>query len=74
MAAADEQGEVTFGLRLTGPELKVTYTALHALRDGLGHEESDVAHIVQSVIDKLPDEHSIRAIDFDEELRRNGSG
>jgi len=59
---AAEQEDVAFGLHLTAPELKVTYTALHALRDGLGHEESDVARIVQSVLDKLPDEHSIRAI------------
>jgi hypothetical protein len=60
--ATDPLEEITFGLHLTGPELKVTYTALHALRDGLGHDEADVAHIVQSVLDKLPDEHSIRAI------------
>jgi hypothetical protein len=63
MATTDDgQEEVTFGLRLTAPELKVTYTALHTLRDGLGHEEADVAHIVQSVLDKLPDEHAIRSI------------
>lgn len=60
--ATDPLDEITYGLHLTGPELKVTYTALHALRDGLGHDEADVAQIVQSVIDKLPDEHSIRAI------------
>jgi hypothetical protein len=60
--ATEEPGEITFGLHLTGPELKVTYTALHALRDGLGHEEADVARVVQSVLDKLPDEHAIRAI------------
>lgn len=54
--------EVTFGLRLTGPELKVTYTALHALRDGLGRHEAEVGHLVQSVLDKLPDEHTMRAI------------
>jgi hypothetical protein len=59
---AAEEEEVTFGLHLTGPELKVTYTALHVLRDGLGHEEADVARIVQGVLDKLPDEHAFRAI------------
>ncbi len=60
--SVDDTEEVTFGLRLTGPELKVTYTALRALRDDLGHQEADVRHIVQSVLDKLPDEHTMRAI------------
>jgi hypothetical protein len=60
--SGDDTEEVTFGLRLTGPELKITYTALRALRDDLGRHEADVNHIVQSVLDKLPDEHTIRAI------------
>ena len=54
--------EVTFGLRLTGPELKVTHTALRALRDDLGRHQADVNHIIQAVLDKLPDEHTMRAI------------
>jgi hypothetical protein len=58
----EDSGEVTFGLRLTGPELKVTYTALRALRDDMGRHEADVNHLVQAVLDKLPDEHTIRAI------------
>ncbi len=63
----DEHGEeVTFGLRLTGPELKVTYTALHALRNDLGRHQADVGHLVQSVLDKLPDEHTMRAIQIGE--------
>lgn len=53
---------VTFGLRLTGPELKVTYTALRSLRDDLGHHQADINHIIQSVLAKLPDEHTMRAI------------
>lgn len=56
--------DVAYRLELTPPQLKITYTALHSLLDGFGHEESDVAHIVQDVLAKLPDEHSIRAIDL----------
>ena len=60
--SVDDTEEVSFGLRLTGPELKVTYTALRALRDDLGRHQSDVNHIIQAVLDKLPDEHTMRAI------------
>ena len=54
--------EIAYRLDLTPAELKVTHTALHVLLDGLGHEERDVMDIVRGVIEKLPDEHSIRAI------------
>ncbi|MEA2479282.1 MAG: hypothetical protein QOJ07_1204 [Thermoleophilaceae bacterium] len=54
--------EIAYRLDLTPGELKVTHTALHSLLDDLGHDERDVQAIVRRVIDKLPDEHSIRAI------------
>jgi len=54
--------EPDFGLRLTGPELKVTYTALRSLRDDLGRDQHEISHIIQSVLDKMPDEHTMRAI------------
>jgi hypothetical protein len=54
--------EIAYRLELTPGELKVTHTALHSLLDDLGHDERDVQAIVRAVLDKLPDEHSIRAI------------
>ena len=54
--------EIAYHLELTAAELKITHTALHSLLDDLGHEERDVQLIVRRVLDKLPDEHSIRAI------------
>jgi hypothetical protein len=54
--------DIAFHLELTAVEMKVVHTALHTLRDGLGHEEHDVRTIVQRVLDKLPDEHDMRAI------------
>jgi hypothetical protein len=65
--SVEDTADVTFGLRLTGPELKVTYTALRALRDDLGRHQSEVNHIIQSVLDKLPDEHTMRAIRLETE-------
>ena len=54
--------EIAYRLDLTPPELKITHTALHSLLDDLGHDERDVGDIVRRVLDKLPDERSIRAI------------
>jgi hypothetical protein len=62
--------EIAYRLDLTPAQLKIVYTALHSLFDDLGHEEHDVKEIVGAVLDKLPGEHDIRAIDLDRERRR----
>jgi hypothetical protein len=62
--------ETAFRLELTAAQLKVTHTALRSLRDDFGHEEADVQAVVQEVLDKLPDDHEIRAIDLARELAR----
>ena len=63
-------GEIAYRLALTAAELKITHAALRALLDGYGHREHDVREIVHRVLDKLPDEHVIRAIDLSRELGR----
>ena len=62
--------ETAFRLELTAAQLKVTYTALRSLLDDFGHEEHDVREVVVEVLDKLPSEHEIRAIDLTRELAR----
>jgi hypothetical protein len=62
--------EIAYRLDLTAAQLKIVHTALHSLYDGLGHEEHDVKRVVSAVLDKLPGEHDIRAIDLSRELRR----
>jgi hypothetical protein len=62
--------EVHFHLELTPAQLKITHTALKSLLDDFGHEEHDVAAVIHEVLDKLPDEHSIRAIDLNAERKR----
>ena len=62
-----QPGETAYHLDLTAAQLKIVYTALKSLRDDLGRRQSDVAHIVQEVLDKLPGEHDIRAIDLNRE-------
>ncbi len=59
-------GETAYRLHLSEAELKVTHTALKSLFDDLGHDEADIREIVRAVLAKLPDEHSIRAIDLED--------
>jgi hypothetical protein len=63
-------GEVAYRLELTAAELKVTHTALKSLLDDYGHDERDVLTVIRQVLGKLPDEHSIRAIDLKREAAR----
>jgi hypothetical protein len=62
-------GQIAFHLDLTAAQLKIVHTALTSLRDDLGREEHDVLDVVKAVLDKLPSDHDIRAIDLDRELR-----
>jgi hypothetical protein len=55
-------------VELTPAQLKITYTALRSLLDDFGHDEHEVHRAIREVIDKLPDEHAIRAIDLKREL------
>ena len=56
--------EIAYRLDLTPAQLKITHTALRSLLDDFGHEEHDVGAVIHEVLEKLPDEHSIRAIDL----------
>jgi hypothetical protein len=57
-----------YHLELTPAQLKIVHTALRSLLDDFGHEEHDVRRVVAQILAKLPDEHSIRAIDLRREL------
>ena len=62
--------EFNYHLELTPAQLKITHTALKSLLDDFGHEQHEVGRVIHEVLDKLPDEHSIRAISLDRELGR----
>ncbi len=57
-----------YHLELTPAQLKITHTALHSLLDDFGHDQSAVRRVVHEVLEKLPDEHAIRAITLESEL------
>jgi hypothetical protein len=61
-------GETAYRLELTAAELKVTHAALHSFLDDFGHDQRDVLQVIHGLLGKLPDEHSIRAIDLRREL------
>ena len=63
-----QPGEIAFRLDLTAAQLKIVHTALKSLFDDLGREEHDVKQVVSEVLNKLPGEHDIRAIDLNREL------
>ncbi len=68
---ADESADTPFRyhLELTPQQLKLTHTALRSLLDDFGHDESELHKLIHEVLDKLPDEHAIRAIQLDREPR-----
>lgn len=66
MAAPDDD-RIAYTLRLTPGELKVTHTALRALRDDFGHDEAELHEVIDQVLEKLPDEPSIRPIEIEGE-------
>jgi hypothetical protein len=63
-----------YHLELTPAQLKITHTALRSLLDDFGHDEREVLRIIHEVLDKLPDEHAIRAIQLDREIERQLAG
>ena len=59
-----------YHLELSPAQLKLTHTALRSLLDDFGHDEPEVTRIIHEVLEKLPDEHAIRAIQLDQEVER----
>jgi hypothetical protein len=59
-----------YHLELTPAQLKITHTALRSLLDDFGHEEPEVVRVIHEVLEKLPDEHAVRAIRLDREVER----
>ena len=56
----DERGKLT--VTLTPEQMKIAYTALKLLLGDLQRGQADEREILRRVIDKLPDEHTMRAI------------
>ena len=61
--APGQSGVLT--LPLSAEQMKITHASLRLLLNDLQREQADEREIVRRVLDKLPDEHAIRAIRLD---------
>ena len=59
-AQPDERGKLT--VALSPEQMKITHTAVKLLLDDSQREQAEEREILRGVLDKLPDEHTIRAI------------
>jgi hypothetical protein len=59
-ATPDERGKLT--VALTPQQMKITHTAVRLLLDDLQRGQADEREILRHIVDKLPDEHTMRAI------------
>jgi hypothetical protein len=59
-AAPDERGRVN--LMLTPPQMKITHSATRLLLNDLQREQAEERETLRSILEKLPDEHVMRAI------------
>lgn len=50
---------------LTEPQMKIAHTALRLLLLDTQREQDDTRRLLRGILDKLPDEHAIRAIELD---------
>ena len=59
----DAEGVLT--VSLSAGQLKIAYSAIKLLFNDLQHEQAEELETLRAILDKLPDEHSIRAISLD---------
>ena len=62
-AQPDGHGHLT--VTLTPPQMKIAHTAVRLLLDDLGREQEPERAILRRILEKLPDEHTMRAIALD---------
>jgi hypothetical protein len=59
----DEHGTLT--LSLAPEQMKITHSALRLLLNDLQREQADERELLRGILDKLPDEHTMRAIELE---------
>jgi hypothetical protein len=59
----DERSILT--VTLNSRQMKITHTALRSLFRDLGREQAEDLERLRAVLEKLPDEHTMRAISLD---------
>ncbi|HEX2392447.1 MAG TPA: hypothetical protein VHI77_05970 [Solirubrobacterales bacterium] len=62
--SAPREGSVS-SVPLTPPQMKITHTAVRLLLDDLRREHAEERELLRGILDKLPDEHTMRAIELE---------
>jgi hypothetical protein len=62
-AEPDANGKLT--VALSPEQMKITHTAVKLLLDDLGRAQAAERGILRRILDKLPDEHTMRAIEIE---------
>ncbi len=66
--AGEGQAAPEFGtmlpVPLTAPQMKITHTAVKLLLDDTQRDQEDERRLLWAILERLPDEHSIRAIEI----------
>jgi hypothetical protein len=60
--APDERGLLT--LTLTPQQMKITFSAVRLMVNDLGRAEAAERDVLRGTLEKLPDEHTMRAIEI----------
>ncbi len=60
--APDERGVLT--VALAAQQMKITHSALRLLLNDLQRGQADEREILRRILEKLPDEHTMRAIEI----------
>jgi hypothetical protein len=61
-ATPEPSGKLT--VPLSPEQMKIAHTAAHLLLDDLQREQAPERELLRRVLDKLPDEHTMRAIEL----------
>jgi hypothetical protein len=62
-ARPDEHGTLT--LPLTAKQMKITHSAVKLLLNDLQREQASEREVLRHILEKLPDEHTMRAIELE---------
>ena len=62
LSAADPGETGTLTLTLNPEQMKITHTAVRVLLDDTQREQAGERELLRSILEKLPDEHTMRAI------------
>jgi hypothetical protein len=63
--AEPPDGRGILSVPLTPQQMKITHTSVKLLHDDLRYEHGDERAILRRILDRLPDEHTMRAIQID---------